>query len=224
MKTVAMLPIKLENERMPGKNTKPFFDGTPLMRLIQRSLLAVGGIDEIYCYCSNERVKGYLIGGVEFLQRPKELDLPTSNFSEFFGAFMLAVPADVYIAAFATAPFLKAEHILECLDKVKSGEFDTAFTAAKLQDFIWTESGKPLNFNPEKLPRTQDLPPLYRETGGLYVISKSAYEKTHRRIGENPYICLVSGIEATDIDDPEDFELANIIYKEIILRNGSTIT
>jgi len=221
MRTVAMIPIKLNNERTPGKNTKPFFDGTPLMHFVQKNLLAADGIDEIYCYCSDVRVKEYLLDGIEFLQRPREFDLPMSNFSEFFNRFTKTISADIYIAAFATAPFLKAEHIQECLNKVKTGEYDTAFAATKLQDFIWTDKGKPLNFDPQKLPRTQDLPPLYCETGGLYVISKTAYEKLNRRIGDNPYVCIVDSIEATDIDYPEDFELANLIYKEVILKNGA---
>ena len=29
MKTVALIPIKLGSKRVPGKNIKPFFDGTP---------------------------------------------------------------------------------------------------------------------------------------------------------------------------------------------------
>ena len=31
MKTVALIPIKLGSKRVPGKNIKPFYDGTPLM-------------------------------------------------------------------------------------------------------------------------------------------------------------------------------------------------
>ena len=31
MKTVALIPIKLGSKRIPGKNIKPFFDGTPLI-------------------------------------------------------------------------------------------------------------------------------------------------------------------------------------------------
>ena len=30
MKTVALIPIKLGSKRVPGKNIKPFFDGTPI--------------------------------------------------------------------------------------------------------------------------------------------------------------------------------------------------
>ena len=39
MKVVAMIPIKLNNERVPGKNIKKFSDGTPLMSLIQRACM-----------------------------------------------------------------------------------------------------------------------------------------------------------------------------------------
>ena len=31
MKVVAFVPVKLNNERLPGKNTKVFEDGTPLI-------------------------------------------------------------------------------------------------------------------------------------------------------------------------------------------------
>ena len=36
MKTVALIPIKLGSKRVPGKNIKPFFDGTPLMHLFRK--------------------------------------------------------------------------------------------------------------------------------------------------------------------------------------------
>ena len=45
MKTVALIPIKLGSKRVPGKNIKPFFDGTPLMHFIQRACLDAKTID-----------------------------------------------------------------------------------------------------------------------------------------------------------------------------------
>lgn len=36
MKTVALIPIKLGSVRVPQKNIKPFFDGTPLMYFFRR--------------------------------------------------------------------------------------------------------------------------------------------------------------------------------------------
>ena len=37
MKTVAIIPVKLDSKRVPQKNIKPFFDGTPLMYFIQKA-------------------------------------------------------------------------------------------------------------------------------------------------------------------------------------------
>ena len=69
MKIVAFVPIKMNNERVPGKNTKCFDDGTPLIQCILKSLVQVPEIDEIYVYCSNEKIKDYLIEGVKYLKR-----------------------------------------------------------------------------------------------------------------------------------------------------------
>jgi CMP-N-acetylneuraminic acid synthetase len=222
MKIVAMIPIKLNNERTPGKNTKTFFDGTPLMYFVQKNLLSINAIEKIYVYCSDDDVQKYILDGVKYLKRPDYLDLPTSNFNEFFNCFHEAVEADIYVSAFATAPFIEKEHYEECIDAVKSGRYDSAFTATKVQEFMWNEHGKPVNFDPCDLPRTQDLPALYAETGGLYVFSIETYDTLGRRIGNNPYITLLDSIEAFDIDYPEDFEIANAIYKEILFKKWST--
>ena len=56
MKTVALIPIKLGSKRVPGKNIKPFFDGTPLMHFIQKACLEAKNIDEVYIYCSDDAV------------------------------------------------------------------------------------------------------------------------------------------------------------------------
>ena len=61
MKTVAFVPIKLNNERTPGKNTKRFYDGTPMIQCILKSLVQVRGLDEIYVFCSKDEIKEYLI-------------------------------------------------------------------------------------------------------------------------------------------------------------------
>ena len=38
MKTIAFVPMKLKNERLPGKNTKPFTHGKPLCKYILETL------------------------------------------------------------------------------------------------------------------------------------------------------------------------------------------
>ena len=209
MKIVAIMPIKLKNERCPGKNTRLLGD-KPLLQHELDSLKATGLCDSINVYCSSEEVVPFLPDGVNFIKRPEVLDLPTSNFSQIFETFMNTVDADIYVYAHATAPFIKRETMEQCINAVKSGEYDSAFCALKLQDYLW-QDGEPLNFDATNVPRTQDLTPIYQETSGVYVFTKEVFEKKHRRIGDHPYVSEVSFKEAVDIDNPEDFTLAEKI-------------
>lgn len=221
MKTVAVIPIKMNNQRFPGKNIKQFDDGTPLMHLIQAALLKSCEVDEVYVYCSSEKVESYLLEGVHFLKRPLELDADTVNSNHILEHFIREISADIYITCHATGPFTRSESIDRCIRAVKSGEYDSAFIATKLQQMIWQDR-KPWNFDPDHIPRTQDLPPLWVETSDAFVFTKQVFETYHRRLGIHPFICEGTGIEGIDIDHPEDFEMANAIYM-YYKYNGKTI-
>lgn len=218
MKTVALIPIKLGSKRVPGKNIKPFFDGTPLMHFIQKTCLDATTIDEVYIYCSDESVQEYILPGVKFLKRPEYLNGEDINANDFIREFMKVVDADIYVNAHTTSPFAKPSTIDDCVSHVASGEYDSAFCAEVIRTFMW-ENGKPINFDPDHFPRTQDLPLIYGETSIAYVFTKESFKKYNRRLGAHPYICEVDKIEAMDIDYPEDFEICDAIYREIMRKS-----
>ena len=209
MTIAAIMPIKLNNERLPGKNVM-ILGGKPLLQHQLIALQETGMLQDIYVYCSNDAVCEYLPTGINYLKRSPELDLPTSNFSQIFTAFSKAVPADIYVYTHATAPFISVETIKECINAVTSGEYDSAFCAVKIQDFLWKDC-EPLNFDAQNIPRSQDIEPIFRETSGVYVFTKEVFEKYNRRIGMKPFIKEVSFKEAVDINNPEDFRLAEIM-------------
>jgi CMP-N-acetylneuraminic acid synthetase len=211
---VAIMPIKLNNERLPGKNTM-LLAGKPLLQHELDYLLQIPHIDEIYVYCSDESIVPFLPQGVSFLERPTELDLPTSNFTQIFNTFSNKIDADIYVYAHATAPFLNADSIKKCIDAVCSGDYDSAFCATKIQDFLW-KNGEPLNFDASNIPRSQDIEPIYRETSGVYVFRKQVFEQYKRRIGEKPYVHEVSYKEALDINTKDDFELAKVLCEHVL--------
>lgn len=218
-KVVAVVPVKMNNERVPGKNVKRFSDGTPLIRLILETLKKVRGLDEVCVYCSNPEIRSYLPENVRFLRRSETLDQKTTTMNEILRCFANDVPADVYLLAHATAPFVSAESLERGLNAVLSGDFDSAFSAKKLLEFIWKD-GTPLNYALDNIPRTQDLPLMWAETAGFYVMRSELITKRSRRIGDKPFIVEVGAVEATDIDYPEDFEIADAIYSHIVLKRG----
>lgn len=206
MKINAIMPIKMNNERLPGKNTK-LLGGKPLISYQLQALQETEYFDKIYVYCSNDEICGFLEEGITYLKRPEYLDLPTSNFTQIFESFMDKIDSDIYVYAHATAPFVTVETIRECVDAVTSGKYDSAFCAVKIQDYLW-QDGEPMNFDASNLPRSQDLKPIFRETSGVYAFTKEAFEKTKRRIGLKPFVKEVSFKESIDINNPEDFTLA----------------
>lgn len=214
MNIVAIMPIKLVNERCPGKNTR-LLGGKPLLQHELDSLKETGLVNSINVFCSDEAVVPFLPEKVNFMKRPEYLDLPTSNFTQIFETFMNEKEADIYVYAHATAPFITVETMKQCIEAVKSGEYDSAFCAVKLHDYLW-QDGEPLNFDATNLPRTQDLKPIYQETSGVYVFTKEVFKEYRRRIGKKPFIKEVSFKEAVDIDNPDDFDLAEALVGLLI--------
>lgn len=214
MKVVAVVPMKLNNRRLPQKNTKSFTNGKPLCYYILNTLLQVEQIDEVYVYCSNPDIQEFIPDGVRYLRRSSSLDQDTTKMNEVLQCFAADVPADIYVMTHTTAPFVRAESIRKGLDAVCSGAYDSAFAAKKLQDFLWKD-GVPFNYALDQIPRTQDLPALYEETSGFYIYRNEVMTQKNRRIGDVPFIVEVSEIESTDIDEAEDFAIADAIFNHI---------
>ena len=211
MKTVAFVPIRLNSQRVAGKNLREL-GGRPLMCHILDTLRRVERIDEVYVFCSDESVRQLLPDGVKFLRRDPQLDSDTTLGAEIYDAFTAAVEADIYVLAHATSPFIRAKTIDEALAKVQTGDYDSAFSAEKLQTFAWY-GGRPLNYSPDNIPRTQTLEPVYVETSAFFIFPRQLWCKQHRRIGEHPWMAVVDRIEGVDIDYPADFELAETIVR-----------
>ena len=215
MKIVAMVPIKLNSERVKEKNLREFYDGKPLIRFILDALLGSKHIEEIYVYCSSERIKNYLPDGVKFLKRPDFLDGNDCNCNDIIREFIKEVDADYYVVSHATAPFTTSQSIDRCIESVVyDGNFDSSFTVEKIQTFLWSK-GMPLNFDPDHFPRTQDLEPIYMETSGAFVFSRKIFETYNRRVGIKPCLVEVEPQESCDIDTEYDMAVAQALYEYI---------
>lgn len=211
MKRVAFVPIRLNSQRVVGKNLREL-GGRPLLTHILDALAAAENIDEVYVYCSSHAIREYLPEGVKFLQRDTRLDSNETLGAEIYDAFTSEVDADIYILAHTTSPFIRTATIEEAIQKVECEGYDSAFSAKKEQSFAWYE-GQPLNYSLSHIPRTQDLEAVYVETSAFFIFRRDVWRKQHRRIGDKPYIAVTDRIESIDIDNPDDFLLAEAIAK-----------
>lgn len=209
MKVVAFVPIRLNSKRVVGKNLK-LLGGKPMMCYLLETLVQVPQIDEVYVYCSSDEVLPLLPPGVKLLKRDTALDSDEALGEQIYDAFVRDVKADVYMLAHTTSPFIKAATISNAIEEVLQGRHDSAFSAQKIQTFAWY-GGKPLNYSPTSIPRTQTIEPVYVETSAFYIFKHDMWAQYHRRVGDNPYMAIVGPVEGVDIDYPEDFELAEMM-------------
>lgn len=215
MKVVAFVTIKLNSQRVPYKNILPV-GSKPLCCHVLETALQISGIDEVYVYCSDERITEYMPERVHFLQRDQRLDGDTIKAKDTYTAFLNDVPdADIYIALCTTSPFLKAESLENALNQVLSGEYDSAFAAREFKTFAWYR-GKPINYDVQDIPRTQDIDPVYVETSAFFIFSKELWQKEKRRIGDRPYIQTMDIIEGVDIDTMEDYTFACQLAEHVL--------
>lgn len=206
MKIVALIPIKLNSQRLPHKNILPIA-GRPLCWHVCNTLNRANDIDDVYVYCSDPAVEKYIPKKTKLLERPAWLDGDTVKGFDIYHEFIKTIDADIYVLAHTTSPFINLSSIENALSHVVSGDNDSAFSAERIQTFAWYK-GKPINYDLNDVPRTQDMEPVWVETSAFYIFRKEIFTEYHRRIGFNPYIQEVSGLEAMDIDEKKDYDLA----------------
>ena len=206
MKVVAIVPIKLNSQRLPHKNILSIA-GHPMCWHICNTLSKVKKIEEVYVYCSTSTIKEFLPQKIKYKERPEWLDRDEIKGFDIYREFIKEVEADIYVLAHTTSPFISRYSIENALEHVLCGENDSAFSAERIQTFAWYRN-QPINYELNDVPRTQDMEPIWIETSGFYIFRKEVFIDYSRRIGLSPYIQEVSGIEAIDIDERKDYEYA----------------
>ena len=214
-KVTALVPIKDHSERVKGKNFRDFCR-KPLFHHIIHTLDRVYAVDAVVIDTDSPRVIAEAPGlsrKVQVIERPAELCGDYVSTNRIFEYDLSQTEADIYIQTHTTNPLLKAETIAKAIAKFISieDEYDSLFGVNKYQSRFYMHDATPVNHDPEKLIRTQDLQPMYEENSCLYVFTKGSFKKKSRRIGVKPFMFVTSPIESTDIDDEFSFRIAELL-------------
>lgn len=214
MKAVCIIPIKSTSKRVQGKNFRQVLN-KPLFHYILDTVKKVD-FDGIFVDTDSIEVKEYASHlGYNIIDRVPELAQDTANGNDLLNYHAQIIDAEIYYQIFATAPLLKEETINEAISVlVDSTNFDSVFTAEKIFSWFWFD-GKPINYDPKTLPRSQDAQPIIKETTGLYGIRRDSLLTNKCRIGANPHLIFVDSREGVDLDNDDDF-----MHLESVIRNS----
>lgn len=218
MKVVALMPMKGHSERVPGKNLK-LFNGVPMYQVMLEKLLACPSIHLVVINTDSQELKAQLqqyYPQVKVHDRPTELQGDFVSMNKLIAFDMQMEPADVFIQTHSTNPLLSEETLENAIGYFKEHrkEIDSVFSVTPLQTRLYWMNGKPVNHNPEELVRTQDLPVIYEENSCFFIFTADSFKTAGgKRIGRKPHMFAMSKLEAVDIDEPEDFVIAEMLHR-----------
>ncbi|AXK49284.1 acylneuraminate cytidylyltransferase [Aliarcobacter trophiarum LMG 25534] len=219
MNIKALLPMKGNSQRVPNKNMKSF-NGSPLYHAIVKSLLASKYINNVVINTDSEVIakdaKKTFGDKIIIIDRPTEIQGDFVSMNDIIAYDLSKLDGEHFLQTHSTNPLLKSETIDSAIENyfTKIDNFDSVFGVTKVQTRFYDKNAKAINHNPNELLRTQDLEPMYEENSNFYIFSKEAFKNSNnKRIGLKPQIFEVNKLEAVDIDEPEDFIMAELLYK-----------
>lgn len=223
MKITALMPMKAHSERIPDKNIKTFY-GKPLYHAVLNALLRSVYIQEVIINTDSKFIKRDAIRNfkrVVVVDRPKELQGDFVSMNDIIAYDLSKTEGEYFLQTHSTNPLLSTETVDMAIRQYfeNSEKFDSLFSVTRLQARLYWKDGSPINHNPNELLRTQDLPPIFKENSNFYIFSKKSFVQAGSfRIGVMPQMFEMSKLEAVDIDEPEDWEMAEILYKRRMNR------
>lgn len=218
------LPTRKGSERVANKNTKPFagIDGGLVENKV-RQLLQTKFLDEIIFSSNDEKciavAEKFQDSRLKIVERPNELCLSTTNLQDLIYYVPKVTDAEHILWGHVTTPLCGAEEYDAAVklykEKLDHG-YDSLVGVTELKNFLLDKTGRLINNSTGiPWPRTQDLEPLYPINHTIFLAKREVYTQHKNRIGRKPVLHIMDEIHSFDIDWPEDFVIAEIMYKSL---------
>ena len=220
MKLTALVPMKGNSERLPDKNINRL-KGKPLFYYILDTLFNSKHIEQVIINTDSEEIiklaQNEYGKKIIIHERPKVLCGDYIEMNKIIDYDINKVDDEYFLQTHATNPLMEVSTLEKAIDFFGNNQdvYDSLFTVTRLNSRLYDNNAKPINHSLSELLRTQDLVPIFEENSNLYIFSKkSFYNAKCNRIGKKPSMFEMDKIESIDIDDKEDFALAQMLIKK----------
>ncbi len=222
-KCIAIIPARGGSKRIPRKNIKSFL-GSPIIKYSIDAALQAGCFDEVMVSTDSveigEIAKSYG-ANVPFLRSEKNSDdhaVTADVIQEVLSNYKKnGKEFDFFCCIYPTAPFITSQKILEAYTKLTTGEADSilsvvAFSFPILRSLKIENSQVTMNWPEHINTRSQDLPEAYHDAGQFYFLKTIAFLRENKLYTEKMSALILPESEVQDIDNLEDWKIAEIKY------------
>lgn len=224
MRSVAVVPVKEKSDRVASKNFRSFVDGMSLFELKLKQISHSGCFDTVYI--SSNSVEAERLSrkyGCEFIPREDSYCSNDISWSDVIFEVISSLPEPETTAVawcHTTSPlFTRYKDALEKyqeLLKEVPATFDGLTCVTEFSEFLLTSNSRPFNYTWGVWhDYSQHMEKLYRVTGALFIASKATMLKNRYVMSNRPYLFVTEPFEGLDVDTPFDFQLAQMVYKNL---------
>lgn len=209
----ALVAVRSGSVRVQNKNLRPFA-GSSLLEVKLEQLKRIRNLDGIIVNSNDDTMLDIAIrNGCEAVKRDPFYASNTVSMSDVYKNMAENCDCDVIAYINCTNPLLKDETIEKAIDEFEAMEgYDSLNSAHLIKEFMFLDN-KPVNYDLLNQPRSQDLPDYYALNFAINIITRENMIKCKNVVGKCPWIYGIDELEATDIDNPIDFEFAEFVYK-----------
>jgi CMP-N-acetylneuraminic acid synthetase len=216
----ALLPMKLNSERVPNKNFK-LIGGKPLYQWMLDKLLKIELVDKVVINTDADpaNFESYL-KSEKFLihKRPESLCGDFVSMNDIIKYDLDNCESKNYIMTHTTNPLISINTVnlaLQTFVNRNQQNYDSLYSVTKFQARFNLSENIAINHIPGKLLRTQDLPPVYMENSCFFIFNQDSFNQNDSRVGKKPILFETPHLESIDIDNEEDWYLAELLINDM---------
>ncbi|MGG1954557.1 pseudaminic acid cytidylyltransferase [Enterobacter cloacae] len=228
---VAIIPARGGSKRIPRKNIKEFC-GKPMIAWSIEAAQKSGVFDRIIVSTDDAEIAEVArqYGAEVPFMRPEELS------NDYAGTIPVIRHAtdwlishdcvvDYVCCIYATAPFIRAEDIIQGLGTLQMQQGDYAFTVSRfpypIQRALKVSDEQRISmFSPDMFHvRSQDLEESWHDAGQFYWGTSSAWLNEKPIFSADSYSIELPRERVQDIDTPEDWRVAEWLFKAMEFKN-----
>lgn len=211
-----IIAVRKGSQRIKNKNIKKFYKSSLLEIKLEQIKRVCKRANILFSSDCKKSIKIAKKHGCIINSRPHKYCTSRIPMKEVYRYLASLVKTKYVCYLHVTSPLLNDKSLKNSLKRFleKEKNYDSLATVNEVREYLWYQ-GKSINYNSNNHPRSQTLPIYYALNFAINIIdTKTMFDKS-RIVGKNFYPFVLKFPENIDVDEPWQFENAQLLYKFI---------
>lgn len=229
-KSIGIITARGGSKRIPRKNIK-MFCGKPIIQYSIEAALESGIFDEVMVSTDDEEIKeiaekcGAKVPFVRSKKNSNDIAATHEVLIEVLEEYKkTGLEFDYACCIYPTAPFITVEKLKKGIGLLIEKNVDSVvpvvpFSFPPQRSFVIENGAVKYKWPENRLVRSQDLESMYHDSGQFYFFNVENFLKSGNLIMDKAVPLVLSEMEVQDIDNEEDWKIAELKYLRMIEKN-----